>query len=534
MTLPMMIYGAVLALLVAGAAHFIDRGLRSLRRPTRWVWLAALVVGGLAPFIPKLIRAGVPEATGDAGLSLEALGLPIEPLYEVGAMGASGTAAAPPLLLAVESSLSLLWILGSVLVLIVFAQAWLRLRRQREAWETRNVSGEDVLLSERLGPAVLGMIRPRIVLPSWALALPKKDLELVMLHEREHRKARDPALLAAGLLLTAISPWNPAVWWTLRRLRLAVEGDCDGRVLARGVAPKSYVQLLIEIASRAGRVPALAQAMTEAGETSLRKRLMMIRSTVGKHRVWASVLAAAAGVALLVVACETPVPQESQELADVNLSVTQTEAAGRLATAVESSWITQGQAGGITDALDDAVPGFRRAVAAGEMTELQAIGRYVRMEVGEVGSAIRTRVAEGAMTEHAGQAAYQGYLGLIRAGKEDGGRDRASSLRVRLAVAIDSNWITREQAGAIGAQMIRVQHRLQAGVETGAMTREEAGDAYPRYELEAIGEAIRERVAAGALTAEEGRAAMEAYRELMKTVNVSVWVDVNIDPAGRS
>jgi hypothetical protein len=48
MTVPTMIYGLVLALLVAGAAHFLDRALRSLGKPTRWIWLDAMVVAALA------------------------------------------------------------------------------------------------------------------------------------------------------------------------------------------------------------------------------------------------------------------------------------------------------------------------------------------------------------------------------------------------------------------------------------------------------------------------------------------------------
>ncbi len=512
MTVPVMIYGAVLAFLVAGAAHFIDRGLRSLRRPTRWAWVGALVAGGLAPFFPRLFPLGTPEVSGDLGLPLTGLGLPIGQLYELGAIGASTPEVTRPFLSALEGSLGALWIAGSVLVLVVFAGAWLRLHRQGEAWERRDVLGEDVLLSDAQGPAVLGLFRPRIVLPKWALALPKNDLELVMLHEREHKRARDPALLAAGLLLTALAPWNPALWWSLRRLRLAVEGDCDGRVLARGVAPKSYVRLLIEIASRAGRVPALAPALTETGEPSLRKRLLMIRATFAENRIWAAALAAAAGVALLVVACETPVPQEPRDLIEPSLSVTEAEASGRLATAVESNWISQEQADAIADSLDTVAEELRAAVAAGEMTEREAIGRYIRMEAGQFGRAIRMisiSIAIGTMTEHEGQAAYQSYLGLLRAGREEG---RDDPLRVRLGLAVQSNWITREQAGAIYAEMSGVQHRLQVSVEAGEMTREEAGGYHQRVEYGAIGKAVRERVAAGELTAEEGRAAMEGYK----------------------
>jgi len=526
MSLPMMIYGLILALLVAAAAHFIDRGLRSLRRPTRWVWVAALMVGGLAPFIPKLITSNAPQTSTDLGLPLGGLGLPIEPIYQVGTTGTSGPETVRQFLLAMERSLGVLWILASVLVLAVIAGGWLRLRRQRKAWETRSVGGEDVLLTDSLGPAVLGLFRPRIVLPQWALALPKKDLELVLLHEREHQDARDPALLGACLLLTAVAPWNPALWWSLRRLRLAVEGDCDGRVLARGVAPRSYVRLLIEIASRAGRAPALAPALAEAGETSLRKRLIMIRSTFAKNRVWAAALAAAAGAALLVVACETPVPQESRDVANANFSVTQTEVAGRLAAAVESNWITREQAGAIAEEMRGVQHRLQASVEAGEMTREEASDGYRRAEYGAFAKAVRERVAAGALTEkqgraaveayvvagvtteHEAQLAYQDPVGEVRE------RRGVDALRGRLLIAVESSWITREQAGAIAEEMRDVEHRLQASVEAGEMTREEAGDEHRRAEYGAIDKAVRERVAAGALTEKEGSAALKGYVSL--------------------
>jgi hypothetical protein len=77
-TLPVMIYSVVLALLVAGAAHFLDRALRSLGRPTRWAWFGALAAVGVTPFLPRLVPAGEPEALGGG------LGLPVEFLYEMG------------------------------------------------------------------------------------------------------------------------------------------------------------------------------------------------------------------------------------------------------------------------------------------------------------------------------------------------------------------------------------------------------------------------------------------------------------------
>lgn len=95
----------------------------------------------------------------------------------------------------------------------------------------------------------------------------------------------------------------------------------------------------------------------------------MIRSTIGKHRARASVVAATAGGALIVVACETPMPQE---LAGLSLSVAETEASGRLATTVASNWITQAQADRIARHLRETAERLHNAVRAGRIAEEEA------------------------------------------------------------------------------------------------------------------------------------------------------------------
>ncbi len=125
MTLATMIYGLIVAGLMGGAAWFLDRGLRALGRPTRWVWLGALGVGGLAPLFPRFLPAAA--IAGGPG----PFALPVRALYELGAP-------APPLArqrasmftgAGFEDALGALWIAGSVLVVLLFALVCLRLRR---------------------------------------------------------------------------------------------------------------------------------------------------------------------------------------------------------------------------------------------------------------------------------------------------------------------------------------------------------------------------------------------------------------------
>ena len=305
MTLATMMYGLIVAGLVGGAAWCLDRGLRAHGRPTRWVWLGALGVGGLAPFFPRFLPAAA-SAAGPGPFTL-----PVGALYELGTAAPSQPVQGGSFLagLGIGDSLGTLWVAGSVLVVLLFALLCLRLRRLRATWEPRDACGQEVLRSDRFGPAVVGLIRSRIVLPSWAFGLGEKELAMVVLHEREHVRARDPALLAAGLLLAALSPWNPAVWWSLARLRLAVEGDCDRRVLARGASARSYARLLLTVAAGCRRTPDPAPALIRGGPSVIERRLMMIRTATKKPRIRASLLTAAAGLGLFALACDTPIPQ---------------------------------------------------------------------------------------------------------------------------------------------------------------------------------------------------------------------------------
>jgi len=211
---------------------------------------------------------------------------------------------------ALDTPLLWVWIASSLTVFLLFLTAAVRLRRRAGTWRVGKAAEEEVLLSDGLGPAVLGLLKPRIVLPPWAFALDSGELEMILLHEAEHRRARDPALLAAGIGLVGLAPWNPAAWWIFKRLRLAVEGDCDARVLARGVPRKEYGNLLLGMVSGGRGIFPLAPALTEGNGSFLERRLRMMKTRVGKKRAAGVMLGTAAGGLLLALACETPTPPQ--------------------------------------------------------------------------------------------------------------------------------------------------------------------------------------------------------------------------------
>ena len=54
-------------------------------------------------------------------------------------------------------------------------------------------------------------------------------------------------MLALAQLALLVMPWNLALWWQIRRLRVAVELDCDARVLRSGDV-RFYGDLLLDVA----------------------------------------------------------------------------------------------------------------------------------------------------------------------------------------------------------------------------------------------------------------------------------------------
>jgi hypothetical protein len=135
---------------------------------------------------------------------------------------------------------------------------------------------------------VVGVLRPRIVLPAWLLDAPPARQALVLAHEQAHIASRDPLLLAAGLALLAAMPWNLPLWYQLRRLRQAIEADCDARVIDTGVRVADYGAALIDIGSGRGTLAALSSL--GAGSFLERRLRLMTRRPARWHRFAAPLL----------------------------------------------------------------------------------------------------------------------------------------------------------------------------------------------------------------------------------------------------
>ncbi len=311
-----LLYAAVVGLLLTGAAAGMEAALRHRRRPARGVWVAAMVATLTAPLWGPAL-AGLRDGGASAPSAMQ--------IREVQAGGAQATATAGPSLVQRASAalervttvmaqpnpwLTLAWGLAAGLGTLLVLGALIRLRRRLDRWPRTRVGGDPVVLAPDFGPACIGLSRPRVVLPRWALGFGPHDLDLMLRHEQSHGRARDPLLLAGALAAVAISPWNPALWWQLLRLRRAVELDCDRRVLASGASPAAYGGMLVAVLSRVrgGAFPAAA-LIEPASFLERRLTLMKTRTRIGLARTVGAL--ALAGV-LVALACETPAPDPVQ------------------------------------------------------------------------------------------------------------------------------------------------------------------------------------------------------------------------------
>ena len=97
-----------------------------------------------------------------------------------------------------------------------------------------------------------------------------------------------------------------------RRLRAAVELDCDQRVLASGIEVADYGDVLLDAGSRSNGRWGFAPAMGQP-ESLLERRLKTMSETRRKLNAGHAVLLMTLAAGTLVVACDTPVPTEVRE-----------------------------------------------------------------------------------------------------------------------------------------------------------------------------------------------------------------------------
>jgi len=316
---------AALAALVSVGAWALEEVLRGWSKPTRFVWIGALLVSIALPVLTLVAPDLWPHAlhrTRVVGV------LPNLELLTTQTIESSVASAAAPAI-TLRDLLLPAWILVSALCALRWLYGFLKLRRARARWRPARVGDLPVYVSEKLGPALVGLQSPRVVLPGWLLTADAERLAMIVRHETEHARAGDQWLLALAPIAVVLFPWSPALWWQINRLRLAVELDCDARVLRGGVPALEYGSVLLDVAGGTLPLHPTLAAMAEP-RSFLERRIRAMTPVQPRYLILrAAALAGVAALALFgaaftgapttVVSAQVPTPAPAKAMSSPRL-----------------------------------------------------------------------------------------------------------------------------------------------------------------------------------------------------------------------
>lgn len=300
------------SLVFALAAHCAERGLRAAGLPTRGPWIiasAAAVAVPIGQLLALLVSSPAP-AFGPASVQA----LPITTMLTVGVVERFNPATVANL----ELVLLGLWLCASLAIGVRLFLASLTLERLTRTWRHGDVAGTPVWISERYGPAVVGLAEPEIIVPRSIASLPPQEQQLAIAHELEHIAGRDQWLVRGAALAVAAVPWNPFVWNAVRRLRSAIEIDCDSRVLRKTPNVDEYASLVLTVASWPRQSPSGALALGETVLAHLEHRLRLMTTKRASRQLVRAVLLLTGAITLAVYGCDVAVNIERPDRNEVH------------------------------------------------------------------------------------------------------------------------------------------------------------------------------------------------------------------------
>ena len=200
-----------------------------------------------------------------------------------------------------------LWLLGVLTMAVYAAVTTLRLRLQVR--EAARLEGDLWQCDHVRTPFILGVLRPRIYLPSDLDATARAS---VVAHERAHLRRLDHLWKPLGFLLLAVYWFNPLLWVAYVLLCRDIEAACDERVVRDMTAAdrKAYSEALLACSAPRRLITACPLAF---GETSVKSRVKSVLS-YKKPAIWiivaALLVSTVAGVCLLT---DRPVAEQEPD-----------------------------------------------------------------------------------------------------------------------------------------------------------------------------------------------------------------------------
>jgi bla regulator protein blaR1 len=261
-----LLWGIVLLRLLIPVAPSSSFSLEKFARSVRFESIAADEVSDNLDSVPAANAADSPSlaSTAEAATS----GAISEP---------QGPRAFDPSIV-LERCLTLLpsaWLGGGILYLVATAILYGRLcrrlaripvcddQRYRPLWEAccrecKERRTIPVLLFDGVAqPAVSGLFRPRLLLPTAVADLSDQQLRMIMLHELAHVRRWHLAANWLLVVIRAVHWWNPIFWLAASRFQALREQSCDAFAIRRMGAEtvRGFSELLLTLAGRQQSAP---------------------------------------------------------------------------------------------------------------------------------------------------------------------------------------------------------------------------------------------------------------------------------------
>lgn len=199
-----------------------------------------------------------------------------------------------------------LWLAGAGAMLLRAAAQYAGLRRRLVG--AAPLRG-NIWQADHIGtPFVLGVLRPRIYLPS---GLAESERDYVTAHERRHIRRGDPVWRLLAYAALCVHWFNPLVWLAFTLSRRDMELSCDEAVLremGRDIRA-DYAESLLRFTTGRHR---LAGAPLAFGESDTKERIVHTMK-YKRPALWVSVIAALLCVGAVTVLAFNAKQEEAQE-----------------------------------------------------------------------------------------------------------------------------------------------------------------------------------------------------------------------------
>ncbi len=202
---------------------------------------------------------------------------------------------------------AIIWIIGMVGMLIYTVFSYIATyRKVRES-----IPFDDkIFLCDRIDtPFIIGMVRPRIYLPS---QISECDIKYVIAHEKAHIKRRDNWAKPLGFLLLTVYWFNPIIWLAYILFCKDMELACDERVIGDmgNEVKRPYSEAIINCSAPTKKIAASPLAFGEIGVKGRIKSVLNYK----KPALWIIILAVIGCIVIGVCFLTDPPTSVDEEL----------------------------------------------------------------------------------------------------------------------------------------------------------------------------------------------------------------------------